>query len=416
MSSTAIAPVHVVDVQAGLVDALVGVEAMISALTAAKATLVDQLRSWSEAVEAESGSSTSMSRDLAARSLRAEVACALRIPERAAEDLLGFSRVLVRDLPRTHEALRLGEMSGRHARVVVDESGSLSGEALETYDRMVAAIAATSTPTQLARRARTLRESLDAQTITERAARAFRDREVTWKADRDGMGWLTLYLPVERGMAIMSRATDVARTTHDPDDDRTLAQKRVDVMANLLQGGSLDYLGGDLVRADVAVTVPVFSLMGLTDEPAILEGYGPIPAELGRRLAAAAPSFTRLLIHPHTGVVLSVDREQYRPPADLRRATRIRDRQCCFVGCTRPAAECDLDHSRAWIADGSTAYNNLAHLCRGHHTVKHHTQWRVEHDTQCPGALEWTSPAGRRYRTMPDGLAWPPEIPDLPPF
>ncbi|MFF2633465.1 HNH endonuclease, partial [Microbacterium sp. NPDC058021] len=44
---------------------------------------------------------------------------------------------------------------------------------------------------------------------------------------------------------------------------------------------------------------------------------------------------------------------------------------------------------------------NLAHLCKRHHTLKHHTAWTV---TQHPdGTLEWTSPTGRRYLDIPHG-------------
>ena len=68
----------------------------------------------------------------------------------------------------------------------------------------------------------------------------------------------------------------------------------------------------------VVVTVPVLTLLGRTDEPARLEGYGPIDAETARRLAAGATSFHRLLTHPVSGVRLDLDRATYAPPADLR--------------------------------------------------------------------------------------------------
>ncbi|RDV08148.1 hypothetical protein DXK94_20295, partial [Arthrobacter sp. RT-1] len=35
-------------------------------------------------------------------------------------------------------------------------------------------------------------------------------------------------------------------------------------------------------RTDVLITVPVFALLGLTDEPAMLDGHGPIPASMAR--------------------------------------------------------------------------------------------------------------------------------------
>ena len=69
-------------------------------------------------------------------------------------------------------------------------------------------------------------------------------------------------------------------------------------------------------------------------------------------------------------------------------------------GCGIPASRCDLDHSIAWEDGGHTSLQNLAPLCRGHHRVKHHGRWSV---TQLDGgALEWISPAGRRYVVQPE--------------
>jgi hypothetical protein len=49
----------------------------------------------------------------------------------------------------------------------------------------------------------------------------------------------------------------------------------------------------------VLVTVPVLSLLGATEEPAMLDGYGPIPASLARDLVAeGAESFHRVLTDP----------------------------------------------------------------------------------------------------------------------
>jgi hypothetical protein len=55
------------------------------------------------------------------------------------------------------------------------------------------------------------------------------------------------------------------------------------------------------ITPTVHVTVPVLALLGHGDEPAMLEGYGPIDVETARLLTANAPSLTRLLTHPETG-------------------------------------------------------------------------------------------------------------------
>jgi hypothetical protein len=59
-------------------------------------------------------------------------------------------------------------------------------------------------------------------------------------------------------------------------------------------------------------------LLGRDDLPATLDGYGPIDPVTARTLAGHAPSFIRLLTHPETGAVLSVGRDNYRVPQDLK--------------------------------------------------------------------------------------------------
>lgn len=129
------------------------------------------------------------------------------------------------------------------------------------------------------------------------------------------------------------------------------------------------------IRPTVHVTVPVLTLLGRTEAPGSLDGYGPIDADTARTLASHAPSFTRLLTHPVTGAVLDVDRTSYRVPSDLRTWLQVRDETCRFPGCTRAAIGCDVDHTDDWAAKrGTTAHDNLAH-----HHLKHDTAWSVRH-------------------------------------
>ncbi|MEC5182824.1 hypothetical protein RCH12_000254 [Cryobacterium sp. MP_3.1] len=82
---------------------------------------------------------------------------------------------------------------------------------------------------------------------------------------------------------------------------------------------------------------------------------------------------------------------------------------CRFPGCTRPASRRDIDHTTAWEHGGPTDYHNLAHLCRAHHRLKHHTLWTVVHEPG--GVLVWTSPAGETHRTYPETTLGPPPTP-----
>lgn len=182
---------------------------------------------------------------------------------------------------------------------------------------------------------------------------------------------------------------------------RTMDELRADILADLLLTGAptAHGTGGALgaITAHVQVTVPVLTLAGTDDEPALLAGHGPIDADTARHLAAGAPGWDRVLTHPHTGMPLAVDR--YRPSAELKRFLRVRDEHCRFPGCRQPPWRCDVDHTIDAARGGSTSACNLAHFCKSHHILKHASDWKVRQ--LGGGVLEWSSPTGRVYRDRP---------------
>jgi hypothetical protein len=111
----------------------------------------------------------------------------------------------------------------------------------------------------------------------------------------------------------------------------------------------------------VLVTVPVFALLGLTDEPAMLDGYGPIPASMARQLVAnGAGSFYRVLVDPRDGAPLEIGRTSYRLTKAMKKAMQLRDGKCTFPGCTNPSLDTEADHLQAWQHGGHTGICNLA--------------------------------------------------------
>jgi HNH endonuclease. len=157
------------------------------------------------------------------------------------------------------------------------------------------------------------------------------------------------------------------------------------------------------------VTVPALALLdqphaaddnARTVGPAVVEGLGPIPLQRARELCGGAKGWMRVLTHPETGMVLSVGRDQYRPPASLQRLVKWRADRCMAPGCGIPASRCQIDHSLAWEHGGATALTNLGPLCTGHHTVKHHGGWTLRQYDD--GTIEWISPSGRHYVVTPE--------------
>jgi hypothetical protein len=190
-------------------------------------------------------------------------------------------------------------------------------------------------------------------------------------------------------------------------------QVRTDILTDLLLAGApASHGAGDglgAIAGHVQITVPALTLLGEGSEPAVLAGSGPIDPETARRLTANAPSWTRVLTDPGSGHPLLVDR--YRPSKKQRRFLATRDEHCRFPGCRMPVRRCDVDHTIDAAQGGATSTANLAHLCRRHHVLKHHSAWTVR---QRPGGvLEWRSPTGRAYsdrapsslRFVPSGAA-----------
>jgi hypothetical protein len=130
------------------------------------------------------------------------------------------------------------------------------------------------------------------------------DRRVLVDPDADGMAWLKAYLKADEAQATFDRLTHLAKNLDEselPKEERsTMDQRRADAFRDLMiDGVGPDGLGRG-IRGTVAITVPVLTLLGQSDEPAILNGHGPIDPDTARKIVGTATSFTRILVQPET--------------------------------------------------------------------------------------------------------------------
>ncbi|MDR7160618.1 DUF222 domain-containing protein [Arthrobacter sp. BE255] len=402
-----------------------------------------------------------------------EVACVLTVSERSASALLAQSRELTTTLPITYEALQEGSISWQHARVMVDEAANLDpgvAAALEAHfldpdapNPAQGCPAGEMVPSRFRHKVRIWRERHHPVSIEKRHAKSVLDRRLEYAPDRDGMAWLSAYLPADQAAGIWNRMTAAARALQGPTETRTITQMRADVAAKLLlsagfatsssMNGSADQTSGSSASAGTAstststststshdgvagrlrvpegvdagrvptpaaqvlVTVPVFALMGLTDEPALLDGYGPIPASMARELVEdGASSFHRVLTDPRDGAPLEIGRESYRVTKAQRLWLRLRDGKCPFPGCSNQSLDNEADHILAWADGGTTGISNLGQPCPKHHRLRHTTGWTPTGASidKPPG---WISPNGRHYRSEHQDWEppqWPPQILD----
>ncbi|WP_348994476.1 DUF222 domain-containing protein [Pseudarthrobacter sp. AL20] len=215
-------------------------------------------------------------------------------------------------------------------------------------------------PARFRRKVRAWRERHHPEPLEIRRAKSTTDRRVENSPDRDGMAWISLYLPGDTACAIWNRTTALARGLQGPREARNLAQLRADIAAGLLLG-SANQDAGEVPspKADILVTVPVFSLLGLNEEPAEVDGLGPVPPSVARKLVAnGANSFYRVLIDPRDGAPLEIGRTSYQLPETLKRWLKVRDGACTFPGCSN-TLDNDVDHLTAWQHGGTTGISNL---------------------------------------------------------
>ncbi|WP_231559375.1 HNH endonuclease signature motif containing protein [Kocuria sp. ZOR0020] len=239
-----------------------------------------------------------------------------------------------------------------------------------------------------------------------------------------------------------SRTDPVLPATPDVDsgvpcDTRALPERRADVLADLLLEAEPSVESGLQrgVRGQVSVIVPVEHLVTAdqtlkravhergsklvaestpaspgtpstppesTSAPELV-GYGAICPSTAVEIAAGSSSWSRFLTDPATSQVTQYSRDTYTVPAGLRRMLQVRDATCRFPGCRRPAMRCDIDHTVAWEDGGLTDAENLSHLCRTHHMLKHQGSpfgsWAVEHS----GTPDRTTPATGVGAGVPHG-------------
>ena len=148
----------------------------------------------------------------------------------------------------------------------------------------------------------------------------------------------------------------------------------------------------------VDIRVDLETLTGLTENPGELAGFGPVIADIARRVTAEQESAEwRWTVVDDNNQVVDTGITTRRPTTAHKRHVSACFRCCVFPGCRAPAAGCDLDHRVAVADGGPTTTCNLAPLCRHHHRAKHQAPWKPT--LQPNGDHTWLSRLGHTYTT-----------------
>jgi len=414
-----------------------------------------------------------------------ELAHMLAESRRKAGDLLTVADSLDARLPGTKAALRDGVITLAKAQIITHATTVLNAKEAAAAEQLVLGRAGRLTPGGL--RAAISQAVMDvapkkAKKRREQAAKSARVER--WGEDSGNGALAGRELPPAGVLAADQRITWWARQLKKAGMDGDMDQLRARAFLDLICGtdsrpshhgttAGQDGTGGQpgtgpagLIPAGFAtrgtLTIPLATLLGLTDRPGQLAGT-PIDPWLARDLARAAAAnprttwcvtvtdrdghatwhacarpaprnhsrrrkrhrtgfaFTRtsrdgppgtwtLTIHGREFLIefhpLTTENCDHRfetkghdPSTKLRHLSQVRHSTCTSPICRRPAGQSDFEHNVPYEAGGRTCLCNAGPKCRHDHKLKQHPRWKVE---QLPdGTFTWTTPSGRTYTTEP---------------
>ncbi|MCW2684079.1 MAG: endonuclease [Blastococcus sp.] len=399
-----------------------------------------------------------------------ELALLRNCSEFEAERLLVESLILCTALTGTWSALHEGRIDVPKMRALVDLLGAAKPTAISEIEALVLPVAGRLTVPQLRLRVRRALARLDAAALEARRKERQLRADVSHHPTGDGMGRVTIDLPVWKSAACVDAVRRLADQQRAGGDLRPIGVIRADVAADLILRPwdtsrppvtavlTIHAPLASLRPADPVVTRPATEVAGevvtaaqcreLLEELDML-GLRAAPAGGGVQVAVSHPATGRLIavgtrselrraagrrrrrrrsgsdaadLTGAAGPVIDTDTGtglrqppptgSYRPSAAQARFVRVRDRACRMPGCRRAPGRCDIDHGIAHADGGPTDCWNLCCLCRRHHRIKTFARgWQF--DLLTDGRLVVRTPSGVSRITWPSGSCLDPE-PDPP--
>jgi hypothetical protein len=346
-----------------------------------------------------------------------ELAARLSISSGSAGFRLGLAVELAGPLTATGAALASGEIDVQKAHSIADGCRYLDPATAAGVEAMVLAKASDQTNAQLKKAVRKAAIAADPVAAQQRHVKAKNERGVWLSPLDDGVAQLTAIMAAADALKVYNVLTAAALSAKlAGGETRNTAQLRADfLLAPFDEAIATGELSG-VVSTKLAfgargcgeanVTVPASVIMGVSNAPGELVGYGPITAEVSQVLTRDRP-MRRIVTNPVDGSFLAADTNTYRPGAVLRRHIQLRDGTCRFKTCDRPALVCDIDHSKRHPV-GKTCDGNLGPFCERHHIFKHALDGALAHLKQPnPGTFVWTMPTGHVYTTTPPAIGPP---------
>jgi hypothetical protein len=346
------------------------------------------------------------------RGVSSEVALARRDSPTRGGRHLGLAKALVYEMPYTLDALACGALSEWRATLIVRESACLCREDRRALDAELCADVSKLDgmgDARITAAAKEIASRLDVQAVVDRVAKAEKDRTVTIRPAPDCMTYVTALLPVAQGVGVYAALKRAADTTFD---DRSRGQVMADTLVERVTGRPAEEpapVALNMVMSDQA-------LWGQDNAPAVLDGYGPIPASLAQRLVHDAvvgerslATLRRLYRDPASGSLVAMESRSRFFPKGLANFIGIRDRTCRTPYCDAPIRH--RDHATPRNRGGPTSAINGLGECERCNYVKEAPGWQVATaDQNGVHTAEFVTPTGAVYRSSAPPLPGTPMI------
>ena len=177
-------------------------------------------------------------------------------------------------------------------------------------------------------------------------------------------------------------------------------------------------------RGVIHLMAPLSTVVGISQEPGELAGFGPVAADIVRQVIADNPQaqWRFSLFDDASGGLFAHGITQVRPdpPAVGGRGgfsaadaayIRARDGTCRGpAGCSVSASDCEIDHTLARVDGGGHERGNGGCMCKREHMYKHRSGARLEQPE--PGVFVWTTALGHTYEVRPEPYFESTELPE----
>ncbi|MBB3091243.1 hypothetical protein FHS12_004208 [Nocardioides albus] len=261
-------------------------------------------------------------------------------------------------------------------------------------------------PRQLENAAKKLAITLDQESVVNRTASAEKDRRVSVRPAPDTLTWLGALLPVKDGVAVYAALDQAAKAAQAAGDERTRGQVMADTLVDRVTGRA----GADAKpRIEVKIVMTADALANDSNQPAMVEGYGPVPAGWAREALTEAEVFVRRLFTDPAGQLVAMESRSRKAPDGLAEFITTRDGGICrTVGCDAPIR--NIDHVERHADGGETRAENLQGLCERCNQAKEALGWQARPGPD--GSIVTITPTGHTY-VSPPPETWRPEPPPL---